>query len=235
MMSRPANRIYEFGSFRLDPAEHVCLRGSEPVSLRPKEFALLVALVQNHGHVLTKDELLKGVWADQFVEEGNLNRHISSLRKALGETPGELQFVETVPKVGYRFVAPVKEIGDRSGDMVIERHTIARIVSEEEEEADEHLVLKPALTAKALLKGHEGRSKPKRQLAFAGLGVLLVIFMLALTKPWDSRKSPVPAATPAVKSLAVLPFKSIGEVQEDEYLGLGMADALITKLATSES
>ena len=132
-MGRPAKCLYEFGPFHLDPAEHVLLRDGEPVVLRPKELAVLVALVENHGHVLTKDEFLKGVWPGQFVEEGNLNRHISSLRRVLGESSDAPQYVETVPKVGYRFVAPVREIPDRSADLVIERHTIARIVTEEEE------------------------------------------------------------------------------------------------------
>ena len=86
MISRPAKRLYRFGPFSLDPAEHKLLRDGESIPLRPKEFAVLLALVENHGHVLTKDQLLKGVWAGQFVEEGNLNRHISSLRRVLGES-----------------------------------------------------------------------------------------------------------------------------------------------------
>ncbi len=150
-MGRPAKCLYEFGPFHLDPAEHVLLRDGEPVALRPKDLAVLVALVDNHGHVLTKDELLKGVWPGQFVEEGNLNRHISSLRRVLGESSDAPQYVETVPKVGYRFVAPVREIRDRSADMVIERHTIARIVTEEEEEANGRGELEPAFEPKALL------------------------------------------------------------------------------------
>src|SRR5215203_6167272 len=110
--SRPAKPLYEFGPFRLDPSEHALLRDGEPVPLRPKEFAVLLALVENHGHVLTKDELLKAVWPDQSVEEGNLNRQVSTLRGVLGETPDELMYIETVPRIGYRFVAPVREIQD---------------------------------------------------------------------------------------------------------------------------
>jgi DNA-binding winged helix-turn-helix (wHTH) protein len=132
--------------------------------MRPKEFAVLLALVENHGHVLTKDELLKGVWPGQFVEEGNLNRHISTLRRVLGETPGEPQYVETVPKIGYRFVAEVREIRDQSADMVIERHTIARIVTEEEEVADDGRVeLGPAVEPKALpASGEKGVNRRRR-------------------------------------------------------------------------
>jgi DNA-binding winged helix-turn-helix (wHTH) protein/TolB-like protein/thioredoxin-like negative regulator of GroEL len=232
-MSRPAKRLYEFGPFRLDPAEHVLLREGDPVPLRPKEFAVLLALVENHGHVLTKDELLEGVWQGQFVEEGNLNRHISTLRRVLGETPDEPQYVETVPKVGYRFVARVREIRDQSADVVIERHTIARIVTEEEEEAQGRAWSEPAVEPKALLTRGEKEKEVNRRgrLALGAVGVLLVGLTLALTLAWSSRKSRGAKTGATVRSLAVLPFKPIGAGDVDEYLGLGMADALITKLS----
>ena len=243
-LSRPSKRIYEFGPFRLDPAEHVLLRDGEPVPLRPKEFAVLLALVENHGHVLTKDELLKRVWEGRDVEEGNLNRHVSTLRGVLGETPGESQYVETVPKVGYRFVAPVRETRDggaglvretrdRGADLVIERHTVARIITEEEVEANGLVESLPAFEPKALLttvKKEKGGGR-RRRLAFVGVGVLLIGLALALTYTWSSRKSQGAKTVATVRSLAVLPFKQIGAGEEDAYLGLGMADALITKLS----
>src|SRR5215203_676691 len=166
-MSMPAKCLYEFGPFRLDPAEHVLLRDGEPVTLRPKEFAVLVALVENHGHVLTKDELLKGVWSGQLVEEGNINRQISTLRRALGETSDEPRFVETIPKVGYRFVAPVQEIRDRGADMVVERHTITRIVTEEEEVANGG-VFDPSPERAPLARG-EREATRRRRLALAAV------------------------------------------------------------------
>lgn len=230
-MSKPAKRVYGFGPFRLDPAEHLLLCDGNPVPLRPKEFAVLVALVENHGHVLTKEDLLKGVWAGQFVEEGNLNRHISTLRRLLGETPDDPQYVETVPKVGYRFVARVQEIQDRSADMVIERHTIARIVTEEEEEEQGGGESEPAFEPKALLTRGEKEVNRKRRLALGAVGVLLVWLTLALIQPWSWRESQGTKTVATVNSLAVLPFKPIGVGDEDEYLGLGMADALITKLS----
>jgi Tol biopolymer transport system component/DNA-binding winged helix-turn-helix (wHTH) protein len=99
--------IYEFGRFCLDLDEHRLTRDRQPVPLTPKVFDLLRVLVENAGHLIDKDRLLKEVWSDAFVEEANLNRAISVLRKALGETAGE-RFIETVPKKGYRFVAPVR-------------------------------------------------------------------------------------------------------------------------------
>ena len=239
-MSRPAKHLYGFGPFRLDPTEHVLLRDGEPVPLRPKEFAVLLALVENHGHVLTKDELMQGVWPDRSVEEGNLTRQISTLRSVLGEPPDEPRYIETVPKVGYRFVAPVvefrnrgadlmREIRDRGADLVIERHTVARIV--QEEEANDLVQPEPAREPKALLtRGGRGAHR-RRRLALGALGLLLVGLTLALTRPWGPRMSQATKTGAAVSSLAILPFRPIGAGDEDEDLGLGMADALITRLS----
>ena len=243
-MSSPEKRVYEFGPFRLDPSEHVLLRDGEPVPLRPKEFAVLLALVGNHRHVLTKEELLEAVWPDRFIEEGNLNRQISTLRRVLGDTSDEPQYVQTVPKVGYRFVASVREIvsggadimerelQSKSSDIVIERRTLSRIVTEEEDETDVH-DLEPGLEPALLTTGKkEKRMARIRWLALGIAGVLLISLMLALTYSPNLRRSRETNAAPLVRSLAVLPFKPIGVGDEDEYLGLGMADALITKLSS---
>ena len=109
-MSSKPSRIYEFGEFKLNPDEHLLFRGAQPVPLSPRTFDLLVKLVENAGHLLDKDTLIREVWADASVEEGNLNRTISNLRKALGETPTEVRFIQTVPRVGYRFVADVRQV-----------------------------------------------------------------------------------------------------------------------------
>jgi Tol biopolymer transport system component/DNA-binding winged helix-turn-helix (wHTH) protein len=97
----------EFGKFSLNLAEHQLFRDGQPVPLTPRMFDLLRVLVENAGHLVEKDRLLKEVWADIFVEESNLNRGISVLRKALGETAA-VRYIETVPKRGYRFVAAVR-------------------------------------------------------------------------------------------------------------------------------
>jgi Tol biopolymer transport system component/DNA-binding winged helix-turn-helix (wHTH) protein len=98
---------FEFGRFSLDTVEHRLLRDGQPVPLTPRLFELLRALVANAGHLITKEQLLTQVWSDAVVEEANLNRAISVLRKTLGETPAE-RYIETVPKYGYRFVAAVQ-------------------------------------------------------------------------------------------------------------------------------
>src|SRR5688572_30744607 len=100
---------YEFGPFRLDAHERLLLRDGEVVALTPKVFDMLLVLVQHSGHLLSKDEVMKHVWPNTVVEEGNISRNISTLRKALGEAPHEHQYIETIPWRGYRFVANVKE------------------------------------------------------------------------------------------------------------------------------
>jgi DNA-binding winged helix-turn-helix (wHTH) protein/tetratricopeptide (TPR) repeat protein len=101
------NNLYEFGPFRLDPAERSLLRDGKPVPLTPKAFELLVLLVENRGHLLKKDELIERVWPNTFVEEANLVQNVSALRKALDDKNGGVQYIETVPKGGYRFTAAV--------------------------------------------------------------------------------------------------------------------------------
>lgn len=101
--------FYEFGNFRCDPREHLLLCQGKPVSLSPKSFEILIVLLQSKGRLLTKDELMQQVWPDSFVEESNLTVNISALRRALGESAAGQQFIETVPRRGYRFLAPVTE------------------------------------------------------------------------------------------------------------------------------
>ena len=103
---------YEFGPFRVDPRERQLLRHGEVVPVRPKVFDILLVLVQNSGHILSKDEVMKLVWSNTAVEEGNIARNISTLRSVLGERPRDRQYIETIPWRGYRFVANVKEVRD---------------------------------------------------------------------------------------------------------------------------
>jgi TolB-like protein/tetratricopeptide (TPR) repeat protein len=104
---------YEFGPFRVDARERQLLRNGEVVPLRPKVFDILLVLVENSGHILSKDEVMKLVWSNTAVEEGNIARNISTLRNALGERPRDHQYIETIPWRGYRFVANVKQVRDR--------------------------------------------------------------------------------------------------------------------------
>jgi TolB-like protein/Flp pilus assembly protein TadD len=150
-------RIYEFGGFRLDSRARRLLRDGQSVDVPAKAFDALLALVEHCGRLVEKDELMRWLWPDTIVEEANLTQTIFVLRKALGEAPGVHQYIATIPRRGYQFVAPVLE--------------------------------QPALETPA-----------------------------------------TPRSSVQVRSLAVLPFTSLGPEGGDQYLGLGITDALITRL-----
>ena len=120
-MSQNSDDWYEFGHFRLDAGERRLLREGKPVPLPPKAFDLLLVLVKHHGHRMGKDELLKSVWPDMFVDEANLPTNVSLIRKALGENGDGQRYIETVPKHGYRFVADVRKASEEQPKSDIER------------------------------------------------------------------------------------------------------------------
>lgn len=199
--------LYEFAQFRLLPSERLLLREEQPVSLPPKVFDTLLLLVENGGHLIEKDELLKRLWADTFVEEATLARNISILRKTLGETGEERRFIETVPKRGYRFVEPVRR-----------RATIE----------EEKTIPGTAPTEAPIII-----EKPARKYQRTVLWLLLIIGVVgglfASVSFWTAKEKTPELAD--IKSIAVLPFQPIGAGERDESLELGMADALITRLA----
>src|SRR5438874_9951300 len=110
---------YAFGAFRLEAAEKVLYESDRPVPLTPKAVETLLALVERHGHLVTKEELLRIVWPDTFVEENNLAQNISMLRRVLGENASGGTVIETVPKRGYRFVGTVTERVDTTTDAAV--------------------------------------------------------------------------------------------------------------------
>src|SRR5687767_11539316 len=131
-MSTQPNPVYEFGEFKLDTAQRLLLRGEEQIPLTPKAFDTLLLLLEKSGRLVEKQELLGRVWAGAFVEEANLARIIWTLRKALGDSDGRHQYIETVPKLGYRFVAEVRKMPGTALEVVVQRRIRARVVTEEE-------------------------------------------------------------------------------------------------------
>lgn len=111
----PTTHFYAFDSFVVDEGKSVLLREGQSVPLTPKAFEILLVLVRNPGRVLKKEELIDEVWPDAFVDENNLPRNISSLRKALGEGPAEHKYIVTLPGQGYRFVAEVRQLESPNG------------------------------------------------------------------------------------------------------------------------
>ena len=133
-MTAQTKRIYEFGPFRIDDGERVLLRNGRPESLPPKAFDVLLMLVESSGHIVEKDDLMNRVWADSFVEEANLKVTVSVLRKALDQDAGEQQYIETVPRRGYRFMADVRELSDQPPGLILLERTRAELLIEETEE-----------------------------------------------------------------------------------------------------
>ena len=125
--------IYEFGPFRMDPDKQRLLRENNPVPVTPKAFETLLALVRRSRDVVSKEELLKEVWPDSFVEESNLSQNIFLLRKALGDTAENREYIVTLPGRGYRFAAPVRTVTEPGEALVAQARTRTQIVIEENE------------------------------------------------------------------------------------------------------
>jgi DNA-binding winged helix-turn-helix (wHTH) protein len=111
-----SGRQYNFGLFHLDADQHLLTGNGQAIALPPKCFDLLSLLVSSPGRLLEKDELIRALWPETFVEEANLSNLIALLRKALGDSPAAAQYIRTVPKLGYRFVAPVNNLGTPAGE-----------------------------------------------------------------------------------------------------------------------
>ena len=224
-MSKQPSRIYEFGPFHLNATEGLLRRHDMEVPLTPKVIDTLVVLVENSGHVLGKDELMRELWPDSFVEESSLTQNISLLRKALNENGNGQQYIETIPKRGYRFVARVRAIVPAETELVIQERTSTQIVIEEEQsDSGAH----PAIIETA------GRYNPsnafRRNLKY-GLASVMLLVLAAPVVYHFSGKSRASGALLNAKSIAVLPFKTVGTGSETDVLGLGMADAIILRLS----
>jgi DNA-binding winged helix-turn-helix (wHTH) protein/TolB-like protein len=227
VMAKNLKHLYEFGPFRLDAGERLLLREGEAVPLTPKAFDLLLVLVAHCGHLMEKEELMKAVWPDSIVEENNLADNIFKLRKALGEGRHGQRFIETVPKRGYRFVAPMREEAVEPG-IAADAQSPVTITPQAEPVAAAMQLPTTVLNQKpAWDLSRFGRRRP-------GLAVLLAVLLLigatgVISLSRMKHQPTVPNA--AIKSIAVLPFKSLNRTQDDEYLGFGIADSVITKLS----
>lgn len=199
-MLKQQQHFYEFGPFRIDPSERLLRRGEDLIPLTPKAIDTLLALISHPGDLIEKDDLLKIVWPDTFVEEGGLARNISALRRALGEGPDEVRYIETIPKRGYRFVAQVREVsGDRG-----------------KQEPDPIPTPPPAPPP----------PPPARRL-WAVAGVMgLAVAIVAAVHFWPSKSV---SGGPTV-SLVVLPFKNLSDDSAKEYFAEGMTEELINHL-----
>jgi DNA-binding winged helix-turn-helix (wHTH) protein/tetratricopeptide (TPR) repeat protein/TolB-like protein len=227
-MANRTRHFYEFGPYRIDPEERVLFRGQEPIPLPPKAFDTLLLLVDRSERVVLKDDLMKGVWPDTFVEESNLAQNIFTLRKALGETAQGARYIVTVPGRGYRFAAKVSETFEREDALerkdAVERGDALPVQHESPSE--------PTIEAR----------KPGRAREWAVLWVLLIlgggIAAYRLRRP--HRMPPATAMAPAAvtprprRSFAVLGLKNLSGEPREGWLSTALAEMLTTELAAGE-
>lgn len=236
MHKRP-KRLYECGPFLLDPENQVLARDGEPIPLPPKAFETLLLLIEERGTLLEKEHLLKAVWPDTFVEENNLTQYISLLRKVLGDNAGEQQYIETVPKRGYRFVAPVREVVNNDGGLVLTRHMRARIVVREEEEEISGVEEAPAQEAKAEVQPAPTMVKRSVTANVAmGLAAVVVVCLgtyWGLLRKQAAKAAPTGLAAVAPRrSVAVLGFKNLSGKTASDWMSTALGEMLTTELTT---
>jgi TolB-like protein/Tfp pilus assembly protein PilF len=130
-MNRQPYYVYEFGPFRLNPRERLLLHEQTSVPLTPKVFDTLTVLVKNSGHVVSKDELMREIWPDTNVEEANLTQNVSMLRKVFGQRDEGTVYIETIPKLGYRFIADVRKVSIDSQELADEQETASTVTETE--------------------------------------------------------------------------------------------------------
>ena len=198
-MKLSGSGVYRSDQYTLEVAEHRLKRGDLEISLQPKAFETLVYLVERHGHLVQKKDLLDAVWADVAVTEGAVSLRIKEIRQALEDDAQNPRFIKTVPTVGYKFIAEVQEPADVTS----------------------------AQTETPIIVGLLDRPRrPSRKALLTLLGVIAVLVVIAATYSFRSEGG----SPPAIRSIAVLPFKPLVPSDRDEVLEMGMADSLITRL-----
>src|SRR6516225_6526621 len=233
-MSLREKEMFQFGPFSLDPTERVVLRDGRPVPLTPKVFDTLVYLVRNRGRLLTKDELLKEIWPNTFVEEVNLAVNISALRKVFGEGPHDCRYIATIPGSGYRFVAELRKASTKNGN---EENSIAgdgsAVTSRAHSTLIEHGSAEP---------GHDesngadlffvAPSSTKKNWPWnVQISIGIVLLLAATLCTYLLLGQRIKTASAAAPSIAVLPFTDLSVGKDQEYFSDGLAEELINYLA----
>ena len=235
-MDELSGHFYEFGRFRVNVAERVLLRDKDVVPLTPKVFEILLTLVEHGGHVISKEELMRRVWPDSFVEEGNLTQSISLLRKALGEGQNGHQYIETIARRGYRFIAPVSRArdeklaaaADAAGRASGER-TSNGLAAVELAQAPPVEDVKPEATEQARTGRVTGRLGLNRSGALAALAAIIIAVagILYFSRGSEAVNSP----DNVIESIAVLPFANDAADTDTEYFNDKITESLINNLS----
>lgn len=207
--------VYEFGKFILDPRDRTLMVGDTSIHLPAKEFDTLLLLVEHNGRALTKEEMMSAIWQDSFVEEGNLAKQISRLRKIFN-TNGE-EFIETIPKHGYRFKVTDLRRSESGPDepIIVEKRTVKRLRVAVEDEVRSSPLALPAAPTSVFTKSR--------------VAILSLVVVLAVSAAWWWRSRVIPTDRKAI-SIAILPIKTLAAEEKNKVLAAGLTDALITKL-----
>ena len=218
-MSHSDSDLREFGRFRLDPRKRVLWFKDRPVNLPLKEVELLCVLTEQPGEVITKDEIMGRIWADSFVEESNLSRHIYLIRKTLKEY-GELEdVIETVPRRGYRFTVDVRT--PANSEIFIERHSLTRTLVEEIDTGR-------TPGRKIWIDG-----RTRWFLVAAPIAILLIAGSVWLLTPGPTDGGPFADRSP--KTLAILPLRSLNKETDDDSFGSGITENLAARIGALQS
>jgi len=253
-MSQEKNLKYEFDDFSFDVKTETLNCGNVPLPLTRKARQVLLILLQNANRTIKKDEIYNQIWADSFVEEANLTQYVYLLRKSLSENSvEENSYIETIPGQGYRFNGEVREVFVAE---VIENNAAEKDVAETvktngylksdgnhrernfaaESQFDESEIMHeiggfepPSVQNSEIENGDLQVTKNRNYLRWLGSAgaVLIIVAAFFFFRFYNSP----PPETDKIKSLAVLPFTVIGADAADDKLGLGMADAVITRLS----
>ncbi len=234
-MDPKTNHIYEFGAYRIDGSERQLTREGVPVPLPPKVFDVLLVLVENHGHIVGKDELMSKVWADTFVEDANLTVNISALRKVFSGDTDESRFIETVPKRGYRFIAPVVVLAaEDTRDEPPGESKLPTAGENAKIDSDRAInstqLIEPVPAAAGWLNVLRTFEQHKRITVLAT--ICLALFALAAViwqRGLDARQTSSIGAP--IESIAVLPFENGAQDVNAEYLSDGISESLINRFS----
>jgi TolB-like protein/DNA-binding winged helix-turn-helix (wHTH) protein len=225
--------IYEFGPFRVDPLRRLLLRDGKQVRLPAKAFEILLALLEEKGRLLDKDELMRRVWPDAVVEENNLTVNMSALRKALGESPRDHRYLVTVPGRGYQFVADVRQDSGRPAWETEEKplsqstwdvgSEVSKVVAPQINGASSHT---DALSSTENIGSEFKRHKRGALLILAALFATIIVVSYLAYSRYLARGSKA-----GITSIAVLPFANETGDPNAEYLSDGISESLINSLS----
>ena len=219
---------YHFGPFVLDTRQHALLKEGKAVGLTPKTYDMLLVLVQNHGRMLSKDELMNTLWPDSFVEEANLTQQVSMIRKALGDSSSDPHYIVTIPSRGYRFAAAVKT--DTREEPIAEPSSTATEVSDRIDDRVETATWQENIGSssdRGLPTERKATGQIILKIALVGL---LVLAVFAGVKLFHRRQTRTAVSQIPARSLAVLPLHNLRHDPDDDFLGYSLADVIITKL-----